>query len=263
MIERSVTRTALVGGASKGLGYGCAEVLVQKGYRVVMCARREPDLLAAADTLRSRYPQANIITIPCDWSKKEALMELQGVMESEKIEVDILINNVGGPRPGTVLQQDEKSWEEALDTLFWSTVRVYDIVLPGMRARKWGRIVNILSTTALEPVPTLATSSVLRAALAAYAKLTAWEVAKDGIMVNSLMPAGFLTARTNQLIDDEARRRGVDRALVLAEKEAELPSGHFMDPIELGHVAAFLVSEEASAITGALLPVDDGLKKSL
>lgn len=263
MTGRSAVRTALVGGASKGLGYGCAEALVEKGYRVVMCARREPDLVAAADALRSRYSQADIVTIPCDWSKKEALVELRAVVESKNIEIDILINNVGGPRPGTVLQQDEKSWEDALDALFRSTIRVYNIVLPGMRTRKWGRIINILSTTALEPSPTLATSSVLRAALSAHAKLTAWEVAKDGITVNSLMPAGFLTARTNQLIDDEARRRAIDRMLVLAEKEAELPLGHFMDPIVLGHVAAFLASEEASGVTGALLPVDGGLKKSL
>lgn len=258
-----MTRTALIGGASKGLGFGCAQALAQKGYRIVMCARDESGLDAAAQMLRSQYPGADVVAIPCDWSEKEALAQLQTILRSKKIDIDVLINNVGGPTPGTVSQQDETSWETALDLLFRSTIRVYAIVLPGMRARKWGRIVNILSTTAIEPSPALATSSVLRAALASYAKLTAWDVAKEGITVNSLMPAGFLTARTNQLIDDAAQRRGVDRAVIAAEKEAELPSGHFMDPIELGYMAAFLASDDAAGITGALLPVDGGAKKSL
>ncbi|MFA6006956.1 MAG: SDR family oxidoreductase [Candidatus Paceibacterota bacterium] len=258
-----MTRTALIGGASKGLGFGCAQALAQKGCRIVMCARNELDLNAAAHTLHSQYSNVDIITIPCDWSKKEALEQLQMTLQSKKIDIDILINNVGGPTPGTISQQNEKSWEEALDLLFRSTIRVYSIVLPGMRKRRWGRIVNILSTTALEPSPLLATSSVVRAALASYAKLMAWDVVKDGITINSLMPAGFLTARTNQLIDDAARRRSVDRGVIVAEKEAELPSGHFMDPIELGYVAAFLASDEAAGITGTLLPVDGGAKKSL
>lgn len=256
-------RTALIGGASKGLGFGCAQALAQKGYRIVMCARDESGLNAAMHALRSQYPTVDVIAIPCDWSKKEELTQLQTTLQAKKIDIDVLINNVGGPMPGTVSQQNEQSWEEALDLLFRSTIRMYAIVLPGMRTRKWGRIINILSTTALEPSPALATSSVLRAALASYAKLTAWDVAKEGITVNSLMPAGFLTARTNQLIDDAAQRRGVDKGVIVAEKEAELPSGHFMDPIELGHTAAFLASDEAVGITGALLPVDGGAKKSL
>ena len=136
--------------------------------------------------------------------------------------------------PGTISQQNEKSWEEALDLLFRSTIRVYAMVLPGMRARKWGRIVNILSTTAIEPSPLLATSSVVRAALASHAKLTAWDVAKDGVTVNSLMPAGFLTARTNQLIDDAAQRRSVDRDAIVKEKEAELPSVPFYESDRVG-----------------------------
>lgn len=256
-------RTALIGGASKGLGFGCAEALAQKSRRIVMCARDESDLDAAAHALRSQYPAVDVIAIPCDWSKKEALMQLQTTLQSKNINIDILINNVGGPMPGTISQQNEKSWEEALDLLFRSTIRVYAMVLPGMRARKWGRIVNILSTTAIEPSPLLATSSVVRAALASHAKLTAWDVAKDGVTVNSLMPAGFLTARTNQLIDDAAQRRSVDRDAIVKEKEAELPSGHFMNPIELGYVAAFLASDEAAGITGTLFPVDGGAKKSL
>lgn len=256
-------RTVLIGGASKGLGFGCAQALAKQGYRIVMCARRKADLEAAADTLRSTYQNPDIRTIPCDWSTKEGLSHLKKFLKSGKIEIDILINNVGGPVPGTVSQQNEKSWEASLDLLFWSTIRVYNIVLPGMRLRKWGRIINILSTTALEPSSQLATSSVLRAALASYAKLMAWDVARDGVTVNSLMPAGFLTARTDQLVDATAHRRGVDRDVVLKEIEAELPLGRFMDPIELGSVAAFLVSDEATGITGALLPIDGGAKKSL
>lgn len=134
--------------------------------------------------------------------------------------------------------------------------------LPGMRERKWGRIINILSTTALEPAPTLAVSSVLRSGLASYAKLVSWEVAKDGVTVNSLMPGGFRTARTVALENDVAERENVAVEVVRQRIENNMPMRRMLDPLELGRFVAYLSAEESGGLTGLLVPIDGGQMKS-
>lgn len=255
-------RTALIGGASKGLGLGCAKALAVEGHRVVMCARDAKNLEEAAQEVRA-LGKGEVLTHACDLSKKTDIEKLEKWLHQENITIDILVNNVGGPPPKAVTQLSESEWETGLDLLFRSTIRLYAMVLPGMRERKWGRIINILSTTAIEPSPALAVSSVIRAGLASYAKLTAWEVAQEGVTVNSLMPGGFLTARTEELMVDQAVREHQSIEEIRKKIESTLPLGRFMEPLELGHLAAYLASEEASGITGALIPIDGGSKKSL
>lgn len=255
-------KTALVGGASKGLGYGCAQVLAQKGCRMIVCARTRAGVEEAVDSL-NRTTSAGVIGIPCDWSKREDIAALAEELRRRALDVDILVNNVGGPAPGTVMEITETGWEEGLDLLFRSTVRLYSLVLPGMRRRKWGRIVNILSTVAVEPVPMLAISSVLRAALASYSKLVALEVAPDGVTVNSLMPGGFRTARNEALLVESARRLGVAVEARRQQIEAGIPIRRQMDPVELGRLVGFLTSDDAGGITGTLIPIDGGQQKSI
>ena len=255
-------RTVLVGGASRGLGLGCSKALAKAGYRVVVCARQSDALEKAAHDVRA-FGSGDVIAIPCDLSLGTDIEKLKNKLERDSISIDILINNVGGPPPKTVTQVSEAEWEQGLDLLFRSTIRLYNIVLPGMRERKWGRIINILSTTVVEPSTTLAVSSVLRAALASFAKLTAKDVAKEGITVNSLMPGGFLTSRTEELMLDQAKRENISNEEVRARIEKSLPLGRFMEPIELGNFVAYLASDDASGITGALIPIDGGSHVSL
>jgi len=255
-------RTALVGGSSKGLGLACARALAAENYRVVLCARNRDVLENAARDICTAEG-TEVIAIRCDLSKRESLATLKDELTKRNLQVDILINNVGGPPPGVVTELSEAEWEYGLDLLFRSTVRLYNMFLPGMRERKWGRIVNILSTTAVEPVSTLAVSSVLRAAIASYAKLVAWEVARDGVIVNSVMPGGFRTARAEALALDLARRRSVTVERIRNEKTADIPIQRLLEPEELGHLMTFLVSDEAAAIVGALIPIDGGVLKSL
>jgi 3-oxoacyl-[acyl-carrier protein] reductase len=255
-------RTTFIGGASKGLGLGCSKALAVAGHRIVMCARSAHDLEEAAREVRS-LSKAEVITHACDLSQKDGIQNLEERLRKDNITIDVLINNVGGPPPGVVTQITESEWEAGLDLLFRSTLRLYAMMLPGMRKRTWGRVINILSTTVVEPSPALAVSSVLRAGLASYAKLTAWEVARDGVTVNSIMPGGFLTARTEELMADSAVREHKSIEEVRRRIESTLPLGRFMDPIELGRVAVFLASDAASGITGALIPVDGGSHKSL
>ena len=253
----------MIGGASKGLGFGCAKVLAERGYKVILCARKAQDVEAATRSLRESSQHAEVIAIPCDWSKRAGISFLKEEVHRLDLRVDVLVNNVGGPPPGIVTEISEAAWEEGLDLLFRSTVRLFNAFLPEMRERKWGRIINILSTTAIEPSPTLAVSSVLRAALASYAKLVAWEVAADGVTVNSVMPAGFRTARTEALIADSARRQNVSVETVQQQIEKNLPIHRLMDPAELGELVAFLASDAAAGITGSLLPMDGGQQKSI
>jgi 3-oxoacyl-[acyl-carrier protein] reductase len=255
-------RTVLVGGASKGLGLGCSLALAEAGHRVIMCARNAAVLENAAEDVRSRGT-GEVLTQVCDLSKISDLQEIAARIKRDSITVDILINNVGGPAPKNVTELDEGDWEDGLDLLFRSTLRLYAIVLPGMRERKWGRIINILSTTATEPVSTLAVSSVLRAALASYAKLVAADVAREGVTVNSLMPGGFLTDRTEALMADQASREHSSVEEVRQRIASTLPLGRFLNPIELGRLVAFLCSDDASGITGTLIPIDGGSQKAV
>src|SRR5207248_1511367 len=126
-----------------------------------------------------------------------------------------------------------------LDLLFRSTLRLYDMVLPGMKERQWGRIINILSPAAVEPVPALAISSVLRGGLVNYAKLLAKDVGRYGITVNSLMPGGFRTARTEELERDIAKRRNVPLATVQKENEVAIPINRMLTPEDLGSLVAY------------------------
>lgn len=250
-------RTALIGGASQGLGYACALGLASRGHGVVLCARGAAGLDAAARAIASRTG-VQATAIPCDLSDGDSIRALGAALADRGIAIDILVNNVGGPRPGLVSELREEDWERGLDLLFRSTLRLYALVLPGMRRNKWGRIVNILSTAAVEPVPTLAISSVLRAALAVYAKLLSREAGGDGITIHSLMPGGIRTARTEELWKDIAAREGIPLAEVQARSAARIPIGRMLDAGDIGNLVAFLASEEAGGLTGMLLPVDGG-----
>lgn len=251
-------RTALVGGASKGLGLASAQALAASGHRVVMCARDRASLDEAAAAIGE-----TAVPIVCDLGDASSLASLLGELGTRGLEVDVLVNNTGGPKPGTVLELGESEWQEGLEHLFFSTLRLVEHVLPGMRSRGFGRIVSILSLTALEPVPTLAISSVVRAGLASYTKLLGWEVAREGVTVNALLPGSFRTARSDQLERAAAEREGTSVDEVRARIAKGLPAGRVLDAKELGAVVAFLASEEASAVNGVLLPVDAGQAKSL
>lgn len=255
-------KTALVGGANRGLGFACAEALSKKGHKVILCARDETQLVLAAERIEQSSGLRPSI-IPCDFSSHAALEQLKSRLLGQGFRIDILVNNVGGPSTGRATEVSEQQWQEGLDLLFWSTIRLYNIVLPGMRQNHWGRIINILSTTVREPVSQLAISSVFRAALASYAKLVAQEVAQDGITVNSIMPAGFLTERTKILHLEEAKQKRTTLEVIQEEFTAQIPMKRMLLPNELGALVAFLASEESSGLTGALIPVDGGYLKAL
>lgn len=147
--------------------------------------------------------------------------------------------------------------------MFLNQIRIANWCLPGMRGRKWGRILVVASTSVREPIPGLTASNALRAAMAGWAKTLATEVAVDGLTVNVLLTGRFETDRTTKLDAMDGAERGVDPAVIRAESEAEVPIKRYGTPAEFGAVAAFLASNDAAYVTGVALPIDGGLSRAM
>jgi 3-oxoacyl-[acyl-carrier protein] reductase len=179
-------------------------------------------------------------------------------VEKELGPIDILINNTGGPPPTPAAGQDPVLWQKSFNDMVLSLIAITDRVLPGMRQRKWGRIITSTTSGAIAPIKNLAISNTLRAALLAWSKTLATEVAADGVTVNIIMPGRIATDRLRQLDEAKAKRDGADYEDVVMQMIKQIPVGRYGDPKEYGDTAAFLASQNASFITGSVMRVDGG-----
>jgi 3-oxoacyl-[acyl-carrier protein] reductase len=239
-------RTAIVCGASAGIGLGVAESLAEEGADVVMLARRREPLDREAERLGALAVRGDV-TNPAD---------LQRVVE-RSVEafggIDVLVNNSGGPPRTSALELDDTLVEEAVELLLLSVVRLTGLCLPYLAKSGRGRVINITSSTVREPVDNLALSNVVRPGVVAWAKSLAREVAPQGITVNSIAPGRIDTERLKEVYPD-------------GPSEADLrtiPAGRLGTPREVGDVVCFLASDQARYVTGTLLSVDGGLTRAL
>ena len=175
--------------------------------------------------------------------------------------LDILVNNAGGPPPGTFMEHDESAWTKALQQNFLSVVRFSKLAVPHMQKKKWGRIVNISSTIAKEPAPSMVLSASARAAVSAFTKAIATELASSNITVNTILPGGVMTDRATALIEAAAKSENKPFEEVLKRSEDSIPIKRFATPNEIADAALFLISQRGSYLTGISLPVDGGLTK--
>ena len=252
-------RKALVGGASAGLGLAAARALAAEGGAVTLVSRSEERLRQAAAGFP---PDARVAIIAADLSTAEGMARVIERAEDGG-PVDVLVCNSGGPPAGRTFDHDEAAWRQACESVLFYVRRLCEHFVPGMRRRRWGRVIAITSVTVKEPAANLVLSNVFRSALTAYLKGLAREVAADGVTVNTVLPGAYLTARYEQLIEHTARAKGQDREQVARDILARLPQGRFQKPEELGALVAFLASEPASAITGAAIPADGGMLQGL
>lgn len=231
-------KTALVTGASKGIGFATAQLLRKMGAEVTIAARTAAEVKAAAEEIGATWAVADVGTA----DGVRAAVEAAG-------QVDILVSNAGGPAPGLPSEVSEDAWEAGFDVTFRSTVRLVHAVLPGMRERGWGRVIAITSQTVERPALMLPISNSMRAAVTNYLRTLAIEVGADGVTCNTVAPGSTATDRLKFLLKDED---------ATAAALAKVPVGRFAKPAEVGAAVAFLATDEAAFITGQEILVDGG-----
>ena len=255
-------RVALVAASSRGLGRAVAEELEAEGAHLVMCARGSEALAEAAASVEGRGT-GEVLALSTDLSDRTQLEELTDAALSRFGRVDVLVNNAGGPPAGGFDDHGREAWRDAVRLNLESALDLTRAVLPGMKERQWGRILNITSVSVKEPVDGLILSSSVRAAVTGFAKTLANEVAEHGITVNNVLPGFTRTDRLEELAGALSERRGKTRAEVEAEWTAVIPAARLGEPREFAAVVAFLASERASYVTGVSITVDGGRTRAL
>ena len=255
-------RVALVGGSSQGLGYAAALELATEGASVVLCSRSAEKLEGARQSIEEATGAA-VTAVATDLSDAEAIGHLVEAAEAAFGGVDILVTNTGGPPSGPFEAHTVETWRRAYEGTFESVLHLTHAVLPGMKERGWGRIVNITSISAKQPVDNLILSNAIRAAVTGLARSLATEYAPFGITVNNVLPGYTATERLGELSETLASMRGTTTDEERGNWEAAIPMGRIGEPGELAALIAFLASERAGYITAQSVAVDGGWIRAL
>ena len=249
-------KVALVMASSRGLGQAMAVSLAREGVKIAVTGRSQEGLNESVAMIEAAGGVA--LALHWDLADPTVIDALVAKVEKELGPIDILINNTGGPPPTLAAGQDPALWQKSFNEMVLSLIAITDRVLPGMRQRQWGRIITSTTSGAIAPIKNLAISNTLRAALLAWSKTLAAEVANEGITVNIIMPGRISTARLRQLDEARAKREGTSYEDVVKASIRQIPMGRYGDPREYGDAAAFLASHNASFITGTVMRVDGG-----
>ena len=250
-------KVALIGGASRGIGKAVAAGLAQEGCRIAICARGQSQLDAAASEIRAATG-VDVLAIPCDMASAAAIERFVSQAGAHFGRIDIVVNNAGGPPPGTFDTHNDTAWQQALDQNFYSVVRTVRQALPHLRAAGGGRIVNITSIAVKEPIAGLILSNAARLAVVGLAKTLSRELGPDNITVNNVCPGLTLTDRMRELYGARAQAAGRSIDDVLAEESARIPLRRLAKPEDVAALVIFLASEQARQITGTTIQVDGG-----
>ncbi len=254
-------KTAIIGGSSRGLGRACAIALAGEGVNIVLCARNRESLLVTQREIEALGVQTLALTAEManrddnEWIIQETVGRFGGV--------DILVNNSGGPKPGTFRELTEADLDEAYESVLKYNIRMIGLCLPYMERKGWGRIINITSITVKEPAPHMVLSNIFRTAVASYAKTISKELIEKGITINNVAPGYFRTDRVTQLMEIRAAEEGIAVEEYEAKAIATFPHKRYMDPQELGDLVCYLCSEQARSVTGTTLQIDGGLLNAL
>jgi 3-oxoacyl-[acyl-carrier protein] reductase len=246
-------RTALVCAASKGLGRACAVSLAREGVRLVITARGRDALEATASEIRKACGvEVTAITgdITTDEGRRDALTACPAP--------DILVTNAGGPPTGDFRDWDREAWLKAINANMLTPIELIKATVDGMISRRFGRIVNITSTSVKAPIPALGLSNGARAGLTGFIAGLARQTAKHNVTINNLLPGSFLTDRTRQTIAGFAKAAGLSEEQVAADRLRSIPAGRLGDPPEFGDACAYLCSAQASYVTGQNFLIDGG-----
>ena len=255
-------RRALVLGSSRGLGEAVARALAAEGARVIVAGRDANRLSAVAGEIGAAGGEAGTMVIDLA-DRATVISALEALMSSGEGAIDILVNNSGGPPPGPIADTASDLWSRSFEAMANSLFYITSRLLPGMRQRRFGRVINIVSSGVVQPIPNLGLSNAVRAAIVGWAKTLAAEVAADGVTVNSVLPGRIHTQRVDELDAAAAKRSGKTVEEIAAASRASIPLGRYGEPREFADVVAFLASDRASYVTGSLIRVDGGMIRAV
>jgi 3-oxoacyl-[acyl-carrier protein] reductase len=255
-------KTAIVCGSTQGLGKACAVELALLGASVTLMARNEDSLQRTQAELDLSQGQKHGYIV-ADFSDVDQVRERVGKFVSASPPVHILVNNTGGPKGGPILDSSLQQFSDTFSAHVLCNHVLAQAVIPGMKAERFGRIINIISTSVKQPIPGLGVSNTIRGAVASWAKTLAGELAPFGITVNNVLPGMTKTGRLDSLIKARSEKSGKSIQQITEEMIAEIPAGRFALPNEFAAAVAFLATPAAGYINGISIPVDGGRTSSL
>jgi len=254
-------KIAIVLGASKGMGRASARALALEGCSLALAAR-DIDALSKVASALAAEASVKVSSLKCDVVKDEDRERFLADVLHQFGRVDILVNNCGGPKPGTLKDAPPaEDWQDAFERSLLQVVKWTQAVTPYMKG--WGRIVNIVSTSVKQPIDGLLLSNSIRPGVLGFSKSAARELAPLGITINSILPGSIRTDRTVELAQARSAKEGIPIDRVIEERAREIPAGRLGEPDEIGAAVAFLCSQQAAYITGTALTIDGGLTRAV
>ncbi len=251
-------RVAIICAASQGLGKATATGFAREGAHVVICSRDGTRLEATAEEIRNAAKGVTVLPVVADVTSDEQIKNLAATVSRQFGRIDILVTNAGGPPVGAFASLADADWEKGISLNLMSTVRLIRAVVPEMQKQHWGRIINITSLTVKQPLGDLIISSTVRPGIMGLSKVLSQQLGKDGILINTVAPGYFLTARQKEIGVARAKAKGISVDAYLAEQAKDIPLGRLGDPEELANAIVFLASERASYISGTVIAIDGG-----
>jgi len=246
---------ALVCGASKGLGLGCAQALAQEGAHVLIVARGVEALHAAAAELKALQGAGEVLAVAADITTPEG----RQAVFAQRQEFDIVVTNAGGPPPGDFRDWDREAWIKAVDANMITPIELIKATVDGMAARGFGRIINITSSAVKAPIDILGLSNGARSGLTGFvAGVARTKIAAQGVTINNILPGKFDTDRIRTTVEATSQKTGKSVAEIRAQQQAQVPAGSYGTPQEFGALCAFICSQQASYITGQNFLTDGG-----
>jgi 3-oxoacyl-[acyl-carrier protein] reductase len=256
-------KISLVTASSKGIGLGVAKVLASEGSKVVISSHNKQNLTVARDSIIKETGNKDILAVAADLTLKDDVEKLVDEAIAKFGPIDILAYNSGPPKPGTFKELGDADWDLAYRLLLMSAVWLTRRVIPKMVQRRWGRLIYITSSTLRQPISNLVLSNTVRLSLAGLSKSLSIEYGSVGITSNGIMQGHILTDRQRQLAEDVSKRTGKSVEEAMKEFVKDTPANRYGQPEELGHLVAFLASDKAAYINGAMLTIDGGMIKSV
>ena len=254
-------KVAIIGGSSKGLGRACALALAKEGVNIVLCARHEETLQRTKTEIE--LLGVEVLALSVNMASAEDNQRIIDETIRKFGRIDILVNNSGGPKPGTFREVTSDDLDDAYRSVLKYNIRMIQGCLPFMERNGWGRIVNITSITVKEPAPNMVLSNIFRSSVVSFAKTISKELVSKGITINNVSPGYFKTDRVTQLMKVRSEAEGISTSEYEQRAILDFPHKRYMDPLELGNLVCYLCSEQARSINGTTIQVDGGMLSGL